>query len=110
MSNLPAPGVYTVDAVHSSVAFVARHLVVTKVRGRFADWNAELVIGEDPTDSRVDVTIRAASIFVAIPPVAVALVVPPAIASIRPSSINSRPSASTKLSPTSTPPLGSSKK
>ena len=60
--TLPTPGPWTIDTAHSTVEFVARHLVVTKVRGRFADWNAELVIGEDPTDSRVDVTIRAASI------------------------------------------------
>lgn len=59
--TVPAAGTWQVDTAHSSVEFVARHLVVTKVRGRFADWSAELVIGERPEDSRVDVTIRAAS-------------------------------------------------
>ena len=59
--TVPAAGTWQVDTAHSSVEFVARHLVVTKVRGRFADWSAELVIGERPEDSRVDVTIQAAS-------------------------------------------------
>lgn len=60
--TVPAAGTWTVDHAHSSVEFVARHLVVTKVRGRFTDWSADLVIGERPEDSRVDVTIGAASI------------------------------------------------
>ena len=60
--TLPTPGPWTIDTAHSTVEFVARHLVVTKVRGRFTDWSAELVIGERPEDSRVDVEINAASI------------------------------------------------
>jgi polyisoprenoid-binding protein YceI len=40
MTNLPASGVYTVDAVHSTIGFVARHLVASKVRGRFTDFAA----------------------------------------------------------------------
>lgn len=60
--TVPAAGAWTVDHSHSSLEFVARHLVVTKVRGRFTDWSAEIVIGERPEDSRVDVTIAAASV------------------------------------------------
>ena len=48
--TVPAAGTWIVDASHSSVEFVARHLVVTKVRGRFTDWSAELVIGERPEE------------------------------------------------------------
>jgi Uncharacterized conserved protein len=36
--------------------------MVTKVRGRFSDYDASITIAERPEDSRVDVTIRAASI------------------------------------------------
>ena len=32
---IPLPGTYTIDASHSRVGFVAKHLVVSKVRGRF---------------------------------------------------------------------------
>ena len=34
----PAAGVYTIDGSHSSVEAVARHLVVTKVRGHFNEF------------------------------------------------------------------------
>ena len=44
MSQLPAPGTYTIDAVHSSVGFVARHLVASKVRGNFTDFEGTIEI------------------------------------------------------------------
>jgi polyisoprenoid-binding protein YceI len=60
--TLPAAGSWSVDQAHSTVEFVARHLMVTKVRGRFSDYDASITIAERPEDSRVDVTIRPASI------------------------------------------------
>ncbi|HEY5013535.1 MAG TPA: YceI family protein [Acidimicrobiia bacterium] len=60
--SVPAAGSWSVDQAHSTVEFVARHLMVTKVRGRFSDYDAQITIGERPEDSRVDVTIRTASI------------------------------------------------
>lgn len=60
---VPAAGEWQVDKAHSSVEFVVRHLMVGKTRGRFGAYDANLVIGERPEDSRVDVTIDAASIF-----------------------------------------------
>jgi polyisoprenoid-binding protein YceI len=60
--RVPAAGAWTVDKGHSSVEFVARHLMVTKVRGRFADYDAAITIAERPEDSKVDVTIHAGSI------------------------------------------------
>ena len=39
-----------------------RHLGLAKVRGRFGELTGAIEVGEDPTESRVDVTIRAASI------------------------------------------------
>ena len=53
---------YVVDNTHSTVSFTARHLVFTKVRGRFADWKADLYLDEDLTKSRVAVEIDVASI------------------------------------------------
>ncbi len=55
-------GTYTVDPVHSSIGFVARHAMVTKVRGTFDDFEAQAVIGADLSASSVSVTIQAASI------------------------------------------------
>ena len=60
--SVPATGSWTVDQAHSTVEFVARHLMVTKVRGRFSEYDAAITIAERPEDSKVDVTIQAASI------------------------------------------------
>ncbi len=60
--QVPPSGVYTVDAAHSSVEFVARHLVVAKTRGRFASYTAEIVIADRPEESVLSVDIDAASI------------------------------------------------
>ncbi|MFN8104377.1 MAG: YceI family protein [Acidimicrobiia bacterium] len=60
--SVPAAGAWEVDKSHSSVGFVARHLMVGKTRGRFADYDVDLVIGDRPEDSRVEVAIQAASI------------------------------------------------
>src|SRR5512135_644304 len=51
------------DLVHSSINFHARHLMVSKVHGRFTKWDGLLELDpEDPTRSRIEVTIDAASI------------------------------------------------
>jgi len=55
--NAPAPGSYALDQVHSYVSFTARHLMVTKVRGRFPVTAGKLVIADDPTQSVVEATI-----------------------------------------------------
>jgi polyisoprenoid-binding protein YceI len=62
MSNFPTAGVYTVDAAHSTLSFTARHLVVSKVRGRFADFEGTITIGDTPETSSVVATAQAASI------------------------------------------------
>jgi len=56
-------GTYTLDPAHSRIGFVARHAMVTKVRGAFNEFagTAELD-GANPENSRVQVTIQAASI------------------------------------------------
>ncbi len=62
MSNLPAPGVYTIDPTHSSVGFVARHLIAAKVRGHFSDFTGSITIGDSIATSKVEATVLAASI------------------------------------------------
>jgi len=61
-STQPAAGTYNVDAVHSTVGFVARHLVASKVRGRFTDFSGVITIGDTPESSSVEATVQAASI------------------------------------------------
>jgi polyisoprenoid-binding protein YceI len=56
-------GTYTIDAAHSRLGFVARHAMVTKVRGAFNDFEGQTVIdGTDPSKSTVSVTAKVASI------------------------------------------------
>ncbi|GAB4008639.1 YceI family protein [Nocardioides ultimimeridianus] len=56
-------GDYTLDTAHSRLGFVARHAVVTKVRGQFTDWSATAhVDAENPAASSVKVTINPASV------------------------------------------------
>jgi len=58
-----ATGTYTVDPAHSSVGFVARHAMVTKVRGQFTDFEASAdVDGDDLSQTKVQVAIKADSI------------------------------------------------
>ena len=56
-------GTYTVDPAHTRIGFVARHAMVTKVRGSFDEFAGTAVLdGANPANSRVEVTIEAASI------------------------------------------------
>ncbi len=54
---------WQVDGAHSSVNLTVRHMVISKVRGRFTRWNAKLALDTaDLPRSSVDVEIDAASI------------------------------------------------
>ena len=60
--QIPAAGTYLLDAAHKRVGFVAKHLMIAKVRGQFAEATATITIGEDPLTSSVTASIVAASI------------------------------------------------
>ena len=60
--EIPAAGEYAIDPAHSSVEFVGRHLMITKVRGRFPDVSGTISIDEVPERSHVEVEIQVASI------------------------------------------------
>lgn len=60
--TLPATGTWTIDSSHSAIEAVARHLMVSKVRGRFTEFTGTIEIPEDITDASVEVVIEAASI------------------------------------------------
>ncbi|NYE36444.1 polyisoprenoid-binding protein YceI [Nocardioides cavernae] len=56
-------GDYTLDVTHSRLGFVARHAMVTKVRGQFSSFNGTATIDEaNPSASKVDLSIDVASI------------------------------------------------
>lgn len=56
------PGVWNVDPSHSTVGFTARHLMVTKVRGRFTAFSGSLTIADEPLASSVTATVEMASV------------------------------------------------
>ena len=55
-------GTWKADPVHSEIAFSVRHLMVSKVRGRFTSYDVTIVTSEDPRGSSVAATIDLASI------------------------------------------------
>ena len=42
-------GTWAIDTAHSTIGFSVRHLMVSKVRGRFTDFSGQLVVAEDGT-------------------------------------------------------------
>jgi polyisoprenoid-binding protein YceI len=60
--TLPKPGTYVVDPAHSEVGFVARHLIGTKVRGRFAEFSGTFTVAGNPEDSTLVAEAVASSI------------------------------------------------
>jgi polyisoprenoid-binding protein YceI len=55
-------GTWDIDPVHSEVSFVVRHMVVSKVRGRFDKFEGVIVTGENPLESSVEASVEAGSI------------------------------------------------
>ncbi|WP_414506580.1 YceI family protein [Streptomyces sp. NEAU-L66] len=61
-AELPPPGAWTIDPMHSTVAAVAQHLGISSVHGRFTEFSGRIEIAEDLSASRVEADIKAASI------------------------------------------------
>ncbi len=55
-------GTWAVDPVHSEVSFVVRHMMVSKVRGRFDSFEGTIVTAEDPLASSVTASVDLSSI------------------------------------------------
>jgi polyisoprenoid-binding protein YceI len=54
---------FNIDPSHSTVHFIARHMVISKVRGGFKTFSGTILLDEgDMTKSKIDVSIDAASI------------------------------------------------
>ena len=58
-----AAGTWDIDAAHTNVGFSARHAMVAKTRGRFADVSGTITIDADaPEKSSTQVTIKTDSV------------------------------------------------
>ena len=55
-------GTWDIDATHSDVSFSVRHMMVSKVRGRFNGVSGRLVTGDDLLDSSVTAEIDVTSV------------------------------------------------
>ena len=60
--DIPEPGTYSLDATHTTVEFVGRHLGFSKVRGRFTKFDGAFKIADVPEESSVSVEIAVASV------------------------------------------------
>jgi len=61
-TTMPAAGTWAIDPTHSHIGAIARHLMVTKVRGEFVDFAGSITVGENVADSTAELTIQANSI------------------------------------------------
>jgi polyisoprenoid-binding protein YceI len=55
-------GTWAIDPVHSEVSFVVRHMMVSKVRGRFDKFEGTFVTGADPLESTVTASVDLSTI------------------------------------------------
>ena len=59
---VPVAGTYQIDPAHTAVEFVGRHLMITKVRGRFGDVRGQITIAEEPEASHAEVELGVSSL------------------------------------------------
>jgi len=55
-------GTWAIDPVHSEVAFTVRHMMVSKVRGRFDTFEGTITTAEDPAKSSVTASVDLSSV------------------------------------------------
>jgi polyisoprenoid-binding protein YceI len=60
--ELPAPGRWEIDPGHTELAFIGRHFMLTKVRGRFTGVTGSIEVAEEPGQSTAEVIIDMSSV------------------------------------------------
>lgn len=60
--DLPSPGTWLFDPPHTAIRFIAKHVGMAHVHGRFTRFQGGIRVAPDMTDSRIEVRIEAASI------------------------------------------------
>jgi polyisoprenoid-binding protein YceI len=60
-TDLPV-GTWTIDPSHSVVGFSVRHMMVSKVRGRFHTFTATITTTDDPTGATLEASVDMASV------------------------------------------------
>ncbi len=57
-----ASGAWTLDPVHCTVEFTARHMAISKVRGRFHKFDASVTVGDSLATSSLSATVDMSSV------------------------------------------------
>ncbi|MFI6602971.1 YceI family protein [Nonomuraea sp. NPDC050536] len=65
--TIPAAGTYNLDVNHTQIGFVVKHMMVSKVRGRFDKFAGSVTIAENPLESSAELTINTDSITTGAP-------------------------------------------
>ncbi len=60
--TIPEPGTFVLDPYHTRIGFSARHLMVSKVRGRFGEFSGSITIAENPLESSAQAVMKTASV------------------------------------------------
>ena len=68
ISQIDIPvGTWTLDKAHTALSFVARHMMVTKVRGAFLSFDGTVDVAENAAESRVTIEIETGSVSTGAP-------------------------------------------
>ncbi|WP_433513931.1 YceI family protein [Nonomuraea sp. CA-143628] len=60
--TVPATGTYNLDTAHTTIGFVVKHMMVSKVRGSFGDFTGSVTIADNPLESSAELTIKTESL------------------------------------------------
>lgn len=60
--TIPSTGTFVLDPYHTRIGFSARHLMVSRVRGRFAEFSGTITVAQDPLQSSATAVIKAGSV------------------------------------------------
>ncbi|HMH59324.1 MAG TPA: YceI family protein [Galbitalea sp.] len=55
-------GTWKLEPVHSEISFTVRHLAISKVRGKFENFDVTIVTAPDPKDSTIEASIDVSSV------------------------------------------------
>ncbi len=61
-AEVPAAGKYVIDTSHASVGFIVKHMMFSKVRGSFKEFEGEINVADDIENSHASANIKLASI------------------------------------------------
>lgn len=61
MTTIPS-GTWTIDETHSEIGFSIKHLMISKVKGKFDSFSGEIITGATTNDVKITGTINVASV------------------------------------------------